>query len=768
MHHRLSLMLLVGSFAATAALADYSTDQIQMAATGRYDLLEKSIEEQARAKPLGTRDQHALCYAYSKTKRYHRLLECLDTLEAKVAQGDRRTRLFGLNDATPAIHIMRAEAHIELGRYAEAVKEAEKTLAWLKDDDSDDFDMWSNAYAALSLAHALGGDEENAWKAEKSLRNIPVGPLSDYANAKAFALARARMGLKDYAGVIDAIRGDRSFAINVFLDRLVSGSFLTGVNNWVWAELPRAFMLNKALLESGQIDEARRGFDRLLEIRQVRENGEIYWLLLADRGRIADGDGRGDEALKHYREAIEQVEQQRASINTEASKIGFVGDKQALYSRAVEAARKLGQDQLAFEFIERAKSRALVDLLAARESTPLAAARNSDSRQKLEKLLAARHAASLQLPVDMSQDGAGKTRQNARQESQDLQQKDPQLASLITVNALSSHEIRELLQGDEVLLEYFGLGDALYLFVLDRQGQALLRLDSPALDAAVREFRHLIQEQAPEARSKGQALYRQLIAPAAARLGQRNLLIVPHGPLHYLPFAALDDGRDVLIAGRSLRFLPSSSVQKYLRPAGRSPLDNLLIYGNPDLGDSRLDLPSAEDEAKSLASLLPKARLLTRKQATETTFKQEAGKFAHLHIASHGQFKSDKALESRLLLARDEANDGSLTVAELYETRLNADLVTLSACETGLGKQLSGDDLIGLTRGFLYAGTSNIVASLWEVDDEATSLLMKDFYSRLKQGNSKREALRQAQLNLRKTHPDPFFWAAFYLTGQGQ
>ena len=284
MHHRLSLMLLVGSFAATTALADYSTDQIQMAATGRYDLLEKSIEEQARAKPLGTRDQHALCYAYSKTKRYHRLLECLDTLEAKVAQGDRRTRLFGLNDATPAIHIMRAEAHIELGRYAEAVKEAEKTLAWLKDDDSDDFDMWSNAYAALSLAHALGGDEENAWKAEKSLRNIPVGPLSDYANAKAFALARARMGLKDYAGVIDAIRGDRSFAINVFLDRLVSGSFLTGVNNWVWAELPRAFMLNKALLESGQIDEARRGFDRLLEIRQVRENGEIYWLLLADRG----------------------------------------------------------------------------------------------------------------------------------------------------------------------------------------------------------------------------------------------------------------------------------------------------------------------------------------------------------------------------------------------------------------------------------------------------------------------------------------------------
>ena len=94
--------------------------------------------------------------------------------------------------------------------------------------------------------------------------------------------------------------------------------------------------------------------------------------------------------------------------------------------------------------------------------------------------------------------------------------------------------------------------------------------------------------------------------------------------------------------------------------------------------------------------------------------------------------------------------------------------MTLSACETGLGKALSGDDLVGLTRGFLYAGSSNIVASLWEVDDEATSLLMQAFYTRLKAGIGKQEALRQAQLELRKKHPEPAFWAAFYLTGDGR
>jgi CHAT domain-containing protein len=108
-----------------------------------------------------------------------------------------------------------------------------------------------------------------------------------------------------------------------------------------------------------------------------------------------------------------------------------------------------------------------------------------------------------------------------------------------------------------------------------------------------------------------------------------------------------------------------------------------------------------------------------------------------------------------------------LTVDELYGIRLDADLVTLSACETGLGKVLNGDDVVGLTRGFLYAGSSNVVASLWEVDDLATSELMKRFYTNMKSGIPKRDALRQAQLETKKEFPHPFYWAAFFLTGQG-
>ena len=114
-----------------AARADYGTDQTSYAATGRFDLIEKQVEAMAQQGPLRTRDQHALCFAYSKLKRYDRLMPCLDTLQALVAKGDRRTRIFGLDDATPAIHLLRAEALTDLGNYAGARKEANNALVWL-------------------------------------------------------------------------------------------------------------------------------------------------------------------------------------------------------------------------------------------------------------------------------------------------------------------------------------------------------------------------------------------------------------------------------------------------------------------------------------------------------------------------------------------------------------------------------------------------------------------------------------------------------------
>jgi len=160
--------------------------------------------------------------------------------------------------------------------------------------------------------------------------------------------------------------------------------------------------------------------------------------------------------------------------------------------------------------------------------------------------------------------------------------------------------------------------------------------------------------------------------------------------------------------------------------------------------------------------------LLLRKQATETAIKRFGDQFRYIHFATHGTFDAEKPLSSGLLLSGDNENDGTLTVGELYDLRLPADLVTLSACETALGKVANGDDVVGFTRGFLYAGTSSIVSSLWKVDDQATSILMQQFYKSLKE-NDKRSALRTAQLMVKDTYNShPYFWAAFQITGSVQ
>jgi CHAT domain-containing protein len=166
-----------------------------------------------------------------------------------------------------------------------------------------------------------------------------------------------------------------------------------------------------------------------------------------------------------------------------------------------------------------------------------------------------------------------------------------------------------------------------------------------------------------------------------------------------------------------------------------------------------------------VAGLYADSRLFVRLEASETAFRSGARDYARIHFATHGKFRADSPLDSGLYLAKDAANDGVLRVAELYAMELDADLVTLSACETALGSIGSGDDVVGLTRGFLYAGTRSIVSSLWSVDDKATAELMRAFYGSLA-ADGKRQALRQAQLKTRESFPHPFFWAAFQLVGR--
>jgi CHAT domain-containing protein len=292
-----------------------------------------------------------------------------------------------------------------------------------------------------------------------------------------------------------------------------------------------------------------------------------------------------------------------------------------------------------------------------------------------------------------------------------------------------------------------------------------MKLNGVGLAADIAEFRKALEDpKSDRYRASSNKLHDRLISPVTSFMTGKQVLIVPHGVLHYLPFAALCSAKDCLIDRSSLRLLPSASVLPFLKDRKKQEGGALLALGNPDLGDPKYDLRFAQDEAVAIAKKFPQSKLLVRKQASKAAFKSLAPQYAYLHFATHGKFDPDAPLKSGLLLASEGQQDGFLSLDELYSLRLNADLVTLSACETGLGKVQNGDDVVGLTRGFLYAGSNSIVASLWEVDDLATSKLMTEFYGNLKKGD-KQEALRQAQLATRQSYPHPFYWAAFQLTG---
>jgi CHAT domain-containing protein len=255
-------------------------------------------------------------------------------------------------------------------------------------------------------------------------------------------------------------------------------------------------------------------------------------------------------------------------------------------------------------------------------------------------------------------------------------------------------------------------------------------------------------------------LGQKLIGPLWNRLESANsLIVIPHGPLHALPFHALRMNEGYLIQSHAISFAPSAAVLKFCQdksattqfPDSRKPL----LVGVPDERISHVT-----DEIQKLSRILPDAEVLLGEQASFERVIQSISSCGVFHLAAHGLFRPEAPLLSSIRLA-----DRWLAVQDIYNLDLSAALVTLSACETGLGHDAGGDDLVGLVRGFLYAGAASLVVSLWTVDDESMTRLVTDFYYHWLAGHSKVDALRQAQLGLLTEYEHPYYWSPLILVG---
>jgi CHAT domain-containing protein len=231
----------------------------------------------------------------------------------------------------------------------------------------------------------------------------------------------------------------------------------------------------------------------------------------------------------------------------------------------------------------------------------------------------------------------------------------------------------------------------------------------------------------------------------------------------------LTDGKNYLSNQYVLFSLPSASVLPFVKSKKKSKLDTILALGNPITTEPLEDLEFAQQEVENIAKLYG-TQALVGKDATESALRSAVDQASILHFASHGQYNPNNPLFSTLYLASTSQDDGRLEVHEIYGLNLTkaTNLVVLSACETQEGQLSAGDEVVGMTRAFLYAGTPSVIASLWRVNDRATGLLMERFYSYLQQGMDKAEALQQAQIKVRAEYPQyshPYYWAAFVLTG---
>lgn len=745
-----------------------------------YEKKSKALSE------FSQQDLQLLSASYTKMKSYKKLAPCLDEMERRIEAGRDTYSIGGGYEEklSQSLAMFKTDMLVDFGQYDKAI-DVYKKYDYLLTDKGDflSYTPLNYHYRRIGVAYALKGDTENAEKYLKLLTDLDES-LPDrcvgwaLGSTTRLCIGAYRLQAAWDGGSVSLLMAMKRYQEALdWIDETIKASRVK--SNWVdfgiTAEegyksmgvtvfgTASKFMKAKALYETEQYETSKQAYEELLELPQLSDNGYIYWNTLFDRGRIALGEDKRDEAIDFFTRAVEVLESQRANIGSDLAKIGFVGDKQQVYQYLIETLLAENRTVEAFEYVERAKARSLVELLASKKEF----GSTLETPQLTAMLDELENAELVPLDLNTTATAPQSTQRSARAIAvrQKLKAQVPELKALVTVSALKLREIQSLLPEDEVLVEYYYSGSTLTAFVVNRTSILAVKLDEDGLVDQVRKFRSALSDVNSDRHMQlGLLLYKQLVSPLADKIEHKKLLVVAHGSLHYLPFNALNDGRHFLIDRFSIRVLPSASVMEFLKMRTGGQQKDLLVLGNPDLGNPDYDLVFAQQEAEAIAQEFTRASVLLRRQATETAIKSHGVKFKRVHFASHGEFDSKDPLNSGLLLAADSENDGRLTVSELYNLRLHADLVTLSACETALGKVASGDDVIGFTRGFLYAGASSIVSSLWSVDDRATRDLMVDFYRNLGT-DDKVEALRHAQLSIKEKYRHPYYWAAFQLTG---
>jgi CHAT domain-containing protein len=560
--------------------------------------------------------------------------------------------------------------------------------------------------------------------------------------------------------------------------------------------------------------------------RELNARSDMTYTLMA-LGLTLERAGREDEALASYEEAVRLVETLAGSLSQDASAESFNASRgnSELYERLIKLLIKRGRAADALHYLERSKSKALVDALAGAQvnaSDPavkslLERVRASGDALRVEERLLSTELAKPaggrdEARITNAQNRLTEARRQYAEAVATLKRDHPNYASLVAVNPTNFDELRRHLPEKTVLLSYFPTEREIYIFVISREtGTAASVRTVPVTRAALAQMvndyrralnpvvsgvptRGLMSRTGGSAANRGASaqggglsssvkeltgkLYDALLAPVAAEIAAADtLLIVPAAELYYLPFHALGRVKDdnsiaFLIEEKRFAYLASADTLKALSSAettktaiGQAPQTNTLFaVGNPDGS-----LPGAGEEVAAISRIFAEARVFTGRDATVKSVVRSSARAPYVHFATHGMINSVEPKETYLLLAGDP---NRLSIKDIVENRYQlsfdgARLVTLSACDTNVGGWDPSATYSSLSRAFFTAGAPTIVASLWSVSDESTRDTMAVFYRELAAGQPKAEALRRAQLSIMRNprFANPFYWAPFVVLG---
>jgi len=575
-------------------------------------------------------------------------------------------------------------------------------------------------------------------------------------------------------------------------------------------------------LNLGNHGDSRNFFSKAIDSALKIGVNHILWESYFGLGQVYEDENNFCEALENYEKAAEVVEKIMNDIYLDTSKIGFARDKLEIYERIIHVLYGLncGSRSEAFEkdiffVIERARARAFLEIL--RESKVNIREKLKPGLKKKEEEISAKISTIHKILLDENL-SVGKRKELLkllRQRENEyglllskIKDEIPELAEIIAPEPFKLEQVQErLLDEKTALLEFFMCDENSFLFLIKNDGYEMFILPSrEEIQDSIRAYLKILtcpSKGSFKGASAAKRLFKELLFPAMRDIPDsvENIIIVPDGILFYLPFETLiqsskDKFNDYLIMKYKISYAPSSSSLIFLQEKIKRndhPKD-LLIFGDPDYcslkqndvrgtvkilqefyqnqGFDFSPLPHSKKEVRNISRyfLNDQCDVYLGDEAREDVVKKlPLEKYKIIHFACHGflneRFPSRSALV--MSLGNNAREDGFLQFSEICNLRLDADLVVLSACQTGKGRLEKGEGIIGFPRVFFLSGAKSVVSTLWKISDKPTSKFMNYFYRYLHSGYTKAQALRLAKIEMIKSkYFHPFYWAAFILNGE--